>query len=133
MMWYQGKRLSRKDGVFTSSVGLTRNDLRFGVVATWSKIFEPCNLGDVIFSLRAVGRSRIGLWMRWQKATVGLGWLQMQRMRSFTLQRTKTFVVSVLHSSRTNWQLRERKLMCFSSLSRKCMDVGMVPKGSVIL
>ena len=30
MMWFQGWKLWKKDGVFSSSVGLTRNDQRSG-------------------------------------------------------------------------------------------------------
>ena len=53
------------------------------------------SLGDVISSLQAVCQSRIRSWMLWQRVMDGLGWLRMRRMRSFMLQRMKTFVEGV--------------------------------------
>ena len=61
------------------------------------------------------------------------GWLRMRRMRSFMLQRTKTFVENVSQNSRINWQLKVTTPTCSSSLLRKCTDVVMGLKGSAIL
>ena len=40
MLWCQGLKLWRKDGVSSSLVGLTRNDLRSGAVGMWNRIVD---------------------------------------------------------------------------------------------
>ena len=95
----------------------------FKTLQPWRRdIFTPSSLPITNRIVNAVAESH--------------GWariVQMRRTRSSMPRRTKTFVESVLQSSRISWQRKARIPTCSSSLSRKCMGVVMDRKDSATL
>ena len=114
----RGRKLWRK-ACSQVPLGGQRNDLRSGAVATWSKTFKPCSLGDAISSLRAVCQSRIV-----DAVAESHGWAP------WVADATNAF----FHAAEDEDICGECPPDLKDQLAAegKGMDVGMLPKGSAI-